>query len=115
VSLAGRPPSPDLTGSIRKAHDFLALGAATLLQQAGVLARGLPDTYYLQLSQEYAALRPPRHRLQSVGFGSFIPHGVYLCHGRCVVFGFADDASFVRHLIPHLGVEVVHWPSFFLM
>ena len=28
-------------------------------------------------------------------------------------FGFADDASFVRHLITHRGVEVVPWPSFF--
>ena len=30
--------SPDLTDSIRKVHDFLTVGAATPLQQAGVMA-----------------------------------------------------------------------------
>ena len=30
--------SPDLTDSIRKVHDFLTVGAAAPLQQAGVVA-----------------------------------------------------------------------------
>ena len=33
---------PDLTDSIRKVHDFLTVGAATPLQQAGVTALGCP-------------------------------------------------------------------------
>jgi hypothetical protein len=65
---AALPPSPDLTGSIRKVHDFLAVGAAALLQQAGVLALRLPDIYYLQLSQEYAAPPPPRQQLAKCWF-----------------------------------------------
>ena len=32
---------PDLTDSIRKVHDFLTVGAAAPLQQAGVMALGL--------------------------------------------------------------------------
>ena len=33
--------APDLTDSIRKVHDFLTVGAASPLQQAGVLALSL--------------------------------------------------------------------------
>ena len=49
--------SPDLTDSIRKVHDFLTVGAAAPLQQAGVMALSLPDDYYAHLSTEYAARR----------------------------------------------------------
>src|SRR6266496_1527824 len=44
---------PDLTDSIRKVHDFLTVGAAAPLQQAGVYALSLPDNYYGHLSEEY--------------------------------------------------------------
>ena len=37
---------PDLTDSIRKVHDFLTVGAAAPLQQAGVMALGWGDEYY---------------------------------------------------------------------
>ena len=46
---------PDLTDSIRKVHDFLTVGAAAPLQQAGVVALGLPDDYYARLG---AGIRP---------------------------------------------------------
>ena len=41
--------APDLTDSIRKVHDFLTVGAAAPLQQAGVVALNLPDSYYEKL------------------------------------------------------------------
>jgi aminotransferase len=105
---------PDLTGSIRKVHDFLTVGAAAPLQQAGVLALGLPDAYNIQLSQEYAARRDHLvTSLQSVGFNCFIPRGAYYVMTDISNFGFADDASFVRHLITHLGVAAVPGSSFF--
>ena len=106
---------PDLTGSIRKVHDFLTVGAAAPLQQAGVLALGLPDSYYLQLSQEYATRDPLVTSLQSAGSYSFILPGAYYVMTDISSFGFAEDASFVRHLITHVGVEVVLWSSFFRM
>ena len=106
--------SPDLTGSIRKVHDFLTVGAAAPLQQAGVLALGLPDSYYLQLSQEYAARRDHLvASLQDAGFKSFMPHGAYYVMTDISNFGFADDASFVRHLITEIGVAAVPGSSFF--
>ncbi len=49
--------APDLTDSIRKVHDFLTVGAAAPLQQAGVVALSLTDDYYSHLSTEYAARR----------------------------------------------------------
>src|SRR5207253_7889391 len=49
--------SPDLTDSIRKVHDFLTVGAAAPLQQAGVVALSLTEDYYSHLSTEYAARR----------------------------------------------------------
>ncbi len=42
--------APDLTDSIRKVHDFLTVGAAAPLQQAGVVALNLPDSYYEKLA-----------------------------------------------------------------
>jgi aminotransferase len=106
--------SPDLTSSIRKVHDFLTVGAAAPLQQAGVLALGLPDSYYFQLSEEYTERR--NHlltSLQGAGFRSFMPHGAYYVMTDISGFGFADDASFVRHLITHVGVAAVPGSSFF--
>jgi aspartate/methionine/tyrosine aminotransferase len=86
---------PDLTGSIRKVHDFLTVGAAAPLQHAGVLALGLPDAYYVQLSQPYAARRDHLvTSLQSIGFNCLIPRGAYYVMTDISSFGFADDASF---------------------
>src|SRR5258708_5414341 len=45
--------APDLGESIRKVHDFLTVGAAAPLQQAGVLALNLPDSYYENLPIAY--------------------------------------------------------------
>ena len=45
---------PVLTGAIRKVHDFLTVGAAAPLQEAGALALSLPDSYYTDLAAFYA-------------------------------------------------------------
>ena len=46
---------PPLTGAIRKVHDFLTVGAAAPLQEAGARALALPDSYYEGLAAGYAA------------------------------------------------------------
>ncbi len=69
---------PDLTDSIRKVHDFLTVGAAAPLQQAGVLALGFGDDYYARLASDYAARRA--HLLETLtaaGFRCFVPRGAY--------------------------------------
>src|SRR5436189_5461249 len=48
---------PALTGPIRKVHDFLTVGAAAPLQEAGAVALGLADDYYAKLAASYRGRR----------------------------------------------------------
>jgi aminotransferase len=106
--------APDQTDSIRKVHDFLTVGAAAPLQQAGVTALSLPDEYYVHLSMEYAARRDHMvTSLQRSGFKYFLPRGAYYVITDISSFGYADDAAFVRHLIADAGVAAVPGSSFF--
>ena len=105
---------PDLTDSIRKVHDFLTVGAAAPLQQAGVYALSLPANYYTHLADEYSARR--HHivtSLQDAGFKCFMPYGAYYVMTDISAFGFQNDSAFVRHLITNLGVAAVPGSSFF--
>src|SRR5256886_15234499 len=49
------PPGP--TQPIRKVHDFLTVGAAAPLQQAGAIALQFAQSYYDKLAASYAAKR----------------------------------------------------------
>jgi aspartate/methionine/tyrosine aminotransferase len=105
---------PDLTSSIRKVHDFLTVGAAAPLQQAGVVALKLPHTYYEKLSLEYQKRRDfLLGRLEQAGFQCYRPYGAYYIMSDISGFGFADDLSFVRHMIENVGVAAVPGSSFF--
>ena len=104
----------DLTDSIRKVHDFLTVGAAAPLQQAGVVALNLPDSYYEKLSSQYQKRRDfLLERLEQAGFRCFRPSGAYYIMTDISGFGFADDVSFVRHLVESPGVAAVPGSSFF--
>ena len=106
--------APDLTDSIRKVHDFLTVGAAAPLQQAGVYALSMPDAYYDHLSTEYAARRDHIvSSLQSAGFKCFVPKGAYYVMTDVSAFGFPNDTAFVRHLISNLGIAAVPGSSFY--
>lgn len=106
--------SPDLTDSIRKVHDFLTVGAAAPLQQAGVAALALPDSYYAELSAGYAERRGRMlAMLERTGFRSFRPAGAYYVMADIAGFGFPDDVAFARHLVEKVGVAVVPGSSFF--
>jgi aspartate/methionine/tyrosine aminotransferase len=104
----------DLTDSIRKVHDFLTVGAAAPLQQAGVVALNLPDSYYEKLSLEYQKRRDfLLERLEQAGFRCYRPNGAYYIMTDISDFGFADDVSFVRQLVKSPGVAAVPGSSFF--
>ena len=106
--------APDLTDSIRKVHDFLTVGAAAPLQQAGVTALSLPDSYYEKLSLEYQKRRDfLLQRLEQAGFRCYRPNGAYYIMTDISDFGFTDDLSFVRHMIENVGVAAVPGSSFF--
>ena len=106
--------APDLTDSIRKVHDFLTVGAAAPLQQAGVLALNMPDSYYQKLARDYQGRRDMLLAiLEGAGFRCFRPDGAYYIMTDIRDFGFPDDYTFVRHMIEQAGVAAVPGSSFF--
>ena len=106
--------SADLSDSIRKVHDFLTVGAAAPLQQAGAMAMSLPGEYYAKLAADYTARRDTMMQvLENAGFRCFQPHGAYYIMTDISGFGYADDMQFARHLIEDVGVAAVPGSSFF--
>jgi aminotransferase len=106
--------APDITDSIRKVHDFLTVGAATPLQQAGVLALSLPEDYYTSLARNYTDKRDAIVRiLNTAGFRCFHPHGAYYVMTDISDFGFHDDTSFASYLVEKIGVAAVPGSSFY--
>ena len=104
----------ELTNSIRKVHDFLTVGAAAPLQEAGVAAVGLPESYYQKLAADYAKRRDCLLSvLEECGFTCFRPLGAYYIMTDISRFGFPDDASFVKYLIQDVGVAAVPGSSFY--
>ncbi len=105
---------PDITGAIRKVHDFLTVGAANPLQHAGAYALSLPPSYYDALQKEYQAKRDyivPV--LQEVGLKCEMPEGAYYVMTDISAFGFKNDIDFTRFLIQEIGVAVVPGSSFY--
>jgi aminotransferase len=105
---------PDITGAIRKVHDFLTVGAAAPLQAASAAALGLPDDYYRDLANHY---RIRRDRLLAIlrpaGFECYSPRGAYYIMTDISAFGFPDDVTFARHLVTEVGVAAVPGSSFY--
>ncbi len=103
-----------LTGAIRKVHDFLTVGAPAPLQQAGAVALALPESYYHQLADGYRARRERLlPALRQAGFKTYIPRGAYYIMTDISGFGFPDDVSFAQHLVKEVGVASVPGSSFY--
>ncbi len=106
--------APDLTDSIRKVHDFLTVGAASPLQQAGVLALSLPESYYTRLAQSYSAKRDAIiYILKKAGFSCYHPHGAYYVMTDISDFRFPNDTAFARYIVEDIGVAAVPGSSFY--
>jgi aminotransferase len=106
--------APDLSHSIRKVHDFLTVGAAAPLQEASAIALTFSDDYYQQLTNDYVKRRNMiLEILEGAGFRCYQPRGAYYVITDISGFGFADDVSFVRHLIEKAGVAAVPGSSFY--
>jgi aspartate/methionine/tyrosine aminotransferase len=113
---------PEATESIRKVHDFLTVGAAAPLQQAGAIALHSPQSYYDKLAKDYAARRERLLKiLTGAGFTVFNPRGAYYIMTDISRFNFpseqfpADtrDVSFAKFLVEQVGVAVVPGSSFY--
>ena len=106
--------SPELTDGIRKVHDFLTVGAAAPLQEAGVVAMGFPDEYYAKLAEEYAERRDLMLGiLEGAGFKTYKPYGAYYIMTDISGLGFDDDVTAARHLTKEIGVASVPGSSFY--
>lgn len=105
---------PSLTGAIRKVHDFLTVGAAAPLQEAGVAALGVPDSYYADLAASYRRRRDMLlDILERHHFTCYKPDGAYYIMTDIAQFGFRNDVEFARYLVKEIGVAAVPGSSFY--
>ena len=105
---------PVLTSAIRKVHDFLTVGAAAPLQEAGAVALALPEGYYRELAQAYTVRRGRLLAiLERAGLRPYRPAGAYYVMTETAGLGWDDDVAFARHLIETVGVAVVPGSSFY--
>ena len=116
--------SPDLTDSIRKVHDFLTVGAAAPLQQAGASALRSPHAYYENLAATYAKKRERLLKiLEQAGFTVYKPRGAYYIMTDISRFDFPEhdprfasgskDVAFAKYLVQEIGVACVPGSSFY--
>jgi aspartate/methionine/tyrosine aminotransferase len=106
--------APEATASIRKVHDFLTVGAAAPLQEAGARALEFPVSYYEKLARDYSVRREKLlDILTKVGFRCFKPRGAYYIMTDISAFGFVDDFAMAKYLVEEIGVAAVPGSSFF--
>jgi aminotransferase len=106
--------APFITQAIRKVHDFLTVGAAAPLQEAGAVALRLPRSYYEKLQADYSARRDRILAvLKQSGFTCFDPDGAYYVMTDIKPFGYDDDVKFAQFLVREIGVAVVPGSSFY--
>lgn len=122
VGWAIAPPAP--TAAIRKVHDFLTVGAAAPLQQAGAAALQSPQSYYDKLAATYTEKRARLLKiLTQAGFTVFQPRGAYYIMTDISGFRFeggasnagkdTNDVAFAKFLVEKVGVAVVPGSSFY--
>ncbi len=103
-----------ITGAIRKVHDFLTVGAAAPLQDAGALALALPPSYYDELNARYAERRARMLGiLEACGFTVYKPGGAYYTMVDTRPLGYTHDVEFAMYLVKEIGVAVVPGSSFY--
>src|SRR5438876_2708640 len=106
--------SAELTSGVRKVHDFLTVGAAAPLQEAGVVALSLPDGYYATLADEYLERRDLMLGiLEGAGLKTYKPYGAYYIMTDCSSLGSDDAVTAARALTETIGVASVPGSSFY--
>jgi aspartate/methionine/tyrosine aminotransferase len=104
----------EVTSAIRKVHDFLTVGAAAPLQEAGAAALRMPESYYQKLAAEYLVRRDRMLKiLTDCGFRCFTPRGAYYIMTDISGFNFPDDVAFALYLAEKIGVTGVPGSSFY--
>jgi aminotransferase len=106
--------SAKLTGSIRKVHDFLTVGAAHPLQEGAIAALRSDLPYYQTLAEEYRERRDfLRQVLEEAGFRVYHPRGAYYIMTDVGHMGFRDDVDCAFYLVEKIGVATVPGSCFY--
>jgi aspartate/methionine/tyrosine aminotransferase len=108
-ALAGR----EISGRLRKIHDFLTVGAPAPLQQACVAALQMPESYYKELAEDYDRKRKILFNgLRKAGYSCQLPEGAYYIFTDIAESGM-KDVDFARKLVEKAGVAAVPGSSFY--
>jgi aminotransferase len=110
--------APDISLGIRRAHDFVTVGAPHPLQEAAVTALTMADSYYVWLREMYQAKRDLLlGHVERAGFVTWKPHGAYYILTDAAHFiealGLEDDTAFAMWLVKEIGVATVPGSSFY--
>ncbi len=106
-------PEP-LTGAVRAAHQFLTFTTPNPMQYGSAAAVAAPDAYFDELVASYRSKRDLlAGGLQDLGFDVFTPAGAYYILADHRRFGFADDVSFVHHMVEQAGVAAIPPSAFY--
>ncbi len=108
----------EISLGIRRAHDFVTVGAPHPLQEAAVTALTLPDSYYVWLREMYQAKRDLLLGLiETAGFVAYKPRGAYYILTEAGHFlrrfNCPDDTAFAMYLVKEIGVTTVPGSSFY--
>jgi aminotransferase len=109
---------PDISVGIRRAHDFVTVGAPHPLQEAAVVALNLPASYYVWLREMYQAKRDLLlGAVEAAGFVAYRPRGAYYILTEAAHLlkrhGLDDDTAFAMFLVKEVGVATVPGSSFY--
>jgi aminotransferase len=106
---------PEVTGAIRKVHDFLTVGAPAPLQEGVAAALDtLPQSYYEALAREYRRRRDLLcAALVAAGFRCVVPEGAYYVLADFTDLSDLSDIDFSRWLTSEIGVAPVPGSSFY--
>lgn len=104
----------EITGAIRKIHDFLTVGAPAPLQEAAVTGLKLSPNYYTMLAAFYQHKRDIMcSALSDVGFTPFVPKGAYYVLCDISKFEAISDVDFAIRMVEEIGVAAVPGSSFY--
>lgn len=106
---------PEVTGALRKVHDFLTVGAPAPLQEGVAVAlETLGPEYYAGLATEYAVRRDILlPALVHAGFRCVPPEGAYYVMADFGDLSAEDDTTFSLWLARNVGIAPVPGSSFY--
>lgn len=105
----------ELSGAIRKVHDFLTVGAAAPLQAAGAVGMAFDADYYNNLQRAYKQRRDVMMTaLANTGFSCIAPDGAYyILADFSAIDSDRNDRDFAVWLAETVGIATVPGSSFY--